>query len=140
MILQQRGTRFYVLADQETYGEPEFGEFAKISIGAAGDSWQEIEKELELPEGALTATVELYNRHAANGHDPLFRKGAKWLKALDKPPFVALDCRIDYCTYFPFPLGGLETRSEEHTAALQLLLRHSYAVLCYKKKHQSTTQ
>lgn len=109
MILQQRGTRFYVLADQETYGEPEFGEFAKISIGAAGDTWEEIEKELELPEGALTATVELYNRHAENGQDPMFRKGAKWLKPLNKPPFVALDCRIDYCTYFTFTLGGLET-------------------------------
>jgi 3-oxo-5alpha-steroid 4-dehydrogenase len=109
MILQQRGTRFWLLADSEIFKEPEFSEFAKIQIGAAGDRWQEIEQDLELPAGTLTTTVELYNRYAAEGRDPLFRKGAKWLKPLTQPPFVALDCRIDFCTYFTFTLGGLDT-------------------------------
>jgi len=108
-ILQQAGTRFWLLLDNEIFAEPEFGQFAKITIGAAGESWEEIERELELPAGALVATVELYNRHAAEGRDPLFRKGAKWLRPLLKPPFVALDCRIDHCAYFSFTLGGLDT-------------------------------
>jgi succinate dehydrogenase/fumarate reductase flavoprotein subunit len=68
-----------------------------------------VEKDLELPQGALTATLELYNRFAAEGRDPLFRKGAKWLKPLTAPPFVALDCRIDLCFYSHFTLGGLDT-------------------------------
>lgn len=110
MILQQRGTRFWLLADGEIFKEPEFSDFAKIKIGAAAESWEELERDLELPAGALTATVAVYNRHAAEGRDPLFHKGGKWLKPLTQPPFVALDCRIDWCTYFTFTLGGLETR------------------------------
>src|SRR3546814_18479576 len=68
MILQQRGTRYYVLADQETYGEPEFGEFAKIRIGAAGTTWQEIEKTLSRRAGEVTETVEMSKRNAPNAH------------------------------------------------------------------------
>ncbi|MGH8445333.1 MAG: FAD-dependent oxidoreductase, partial [Solimonas sp.] len=109
MILQQRGTRFFLLADQGIYAEPEFGQFAKISIGAAGETWDEVERDLELPAGSLTSTVALYNRHAAQGQDPLFRKGAKWLRPLIEPPFVALDCRIDHAVYFSFTLGGIDT-------------------------------
>lgn len=109
MILQQRGTRFWLLADGEIFQEPEFAEFARIRIGAAAESWEELERELELPAGALTTSVALYNRHAAEGRDPLFHKQPKWLKPLTQPPFVALDCRIDYCTYFSFTLGGLDT-------------------------------
>jgi len=108
-ILQQSGTRFWLLLDGAIYAEPEFGQFAKITIGATGDSWQEVERELELPQGALVSTVEGYNRHAAAGRDPLFRKGAKWLRPLTQPPFVALDCRIDHSVYFSFTLGGLDT-------------------------------
>jgi hypothetical protein len=39
----------------------------------------------------------------------LFHKARKWLKPLDEPPFVALDCRVDYCFYSSFTLGGLDT-------------------------------
>ncbi len=108
-ILHQPGNRFWLLLDDEIFAEPEFGQFAKIQIGAAADSWAEIERELELPEGALQSTVEVYNRHAEKGEDPGFRKAAKWLKPLIKPPFVALDCRIDHCLYSSFTLGGLDT-------------------------------
>lgn len=109
-ILQQSGTRFWLLLDQDIYAEPAFGEFAKIGIGAAGETWDEVERDLELPAGSLTGTVAVYNRHAAEGRDPLFRKQPKWLKPLTQPPFVALDCRIDHAVYFSFTLGGLDTR------------------------------
>ena len=108
-ILQQAGTRFFLLLDQAIFAEPEFGQFAKISIGATGDQWEEVERELELPAGALTSTVSLYNQYAAEGRDPLFRKAAKWLRPLTQPPFIALDCRIDHCVYSSFTLGGLDT-------------------------------
>lgn len=108
-ILQQAGNRIFLLQDQETYAEPEFGKFSNISIAAAGETWDEVEKDLELPQGALVATLELYNRFAREGSDPLFRKGRKWLKPLTTPPFVALDCRIDLCFYSHFTLGGLDT-------------------------------
>lgn len=107
--LQQAGNRIFLLQDGETYAEPAFGQFAKIGIAATGDSWEEVERELDLPQGALVSTVEVYNRHAANGVDPLFHKGRRWLKPLDAGPFVALDCRIDATFFSSFTLGGLHT-------------------------------
>ena len=98
------------MLDQASYAEPLFGEHFRIGIGAAGETWTEVEHELELPSGALTATVELYNRHAEAGQDPQFHKAAKWLKPLVEPPFVALDLCVNYAAYTCFTLGGLHTR------------------------------
>ena len=108
-ILDQPGNRVWLLQDHETYAPGLLHEAARVEIGAAGDTWEEVEQELKLPAGTLTATVEVYNRHAAQGDDPLFHKARKWLKPLDKPPFVALDCRVDHAQYSAFTLGGLDT-------------------------------
>jgi succinate dehydrogenase/fumarate reductase flavoprotein subunit len=108
-ILRQSGDRVWLLEDHATYATGEMHELARMEIGAAGETWDEVERELGLPVGSLTSTVALYNRYAAEGQDPLFRKAAKWLKPLDEPPFVALDCRIDHCFYSSFTLGGLDT-------------------------------
>ena len=108
-ILRQTGDRVWLLADRATYGVGELHALARMEIGAAGETWDEVESELTLPKGSLTATVALYNRYAAEGRDPLFHKAAKWLKPLDEPPFVALDCRVDHCFYSSFTLGGLDT-------------------------------
>ena len=108
-ILQQPGDRVWLLADAATYQPMEFQALSRVEIGAAGESWEEVERELGLPVGALVATVELYNRNAARGEDPLFHKAERWLVPLEKPPLVALDCRIDHCFYSSFTLGGLDT-------------------------------
>ena len=108
-ILQQDGNRAWLLADAGTYGASAMHELAKIEIGAAADTWEEVERELQLPAGCLTSTVAIYNEFAARGEDPLFHKAKKWLKALNEPPFVALDCRKDHCYYSSFTLGGLDT-------------------------------
>lgn len=108
-ILQQPGDRIWLLADHAGYAAPEFQQLARMEIGAAGETWEEVEQELGLPRRALVGTVELYNRYAALGEDPLFHKAAKWLQPLNEPPFVALDCRIDHCFYSSFTLGGLDT-------------------------------
>jgi 3-oxo-5alpha-steroid 4-dehydrogenase len=108
-ILRQSGDRIWLLEDHATYASGEMQQLAKIEIGAAGETWEEVERELKLPQDSLTATVRLYNHYAAQGVDPLFHKAAKWLKPLTEPPFVALDCRIDHCFYASFTLGGLDT-------------------------------
>jgi 3-oxo-5alpha-steroid 4-dehydrogenase len=108
-ILRQPGERIWLLEDHATFALGDMQALAKMEIGAAGETWEEVERELQLPQGALTGTVSLYNRNAAQGIDPLFHKAAKWLKPLDEPPFVALDCRIDHCFYASFTLGGLDT-------------------------------
>jgi succinate dehydrogenase/fumarate reductase flavoprotein subunit len=64
-----------------------------------------------LPEGALVATVELYNRHAARGRDPLFHKGSEFLKPLTAAPFGAIEVSVERVTYATFTLGGLRTRT-----------------------------
>jgi 3-oxo-5alpha-steroid 4-dehydrogenase len=120
-ILRQPGNSVWLLADQATYAPPEFQQLARIGIGAAGDTWEEVERELQLPRGVLVGTVAVYNHYAALGQDPLFHKAPKWLQPLQVPPFVALDCRVDHCFYSSFTLGGLDTlptgevRSEDGT-------------------------
>ena len=68
----------------------------------------QLESEMGLPAGSLQATLELYNRHAADGNDPLFHKSAPWVRPL-VPPIGAFDLRIGPAPYAPFTLGGLET-------------------------------
>ncbi|CAB5106336.1 putative FAD-binding component for oxidoreductase [Burkholderia cenocepacia] len=103
----QADDRIYLLVDHATYQEPPA--IARIGIAAAGETWEEVERDLRMPAGTLTATVDVYNRHAADGVDPLFHKAKQWLQPLIEPPFVALDCRIDYAFYPHFTLGGLDT-------------------------------
>jgi succinate dehydrogenase/fumarate reductase flavoprotein subunit len=107
---QQPGDRIYLLADSSIYDRPFYGkELRTGDIIATGDTWEEVERELQLPAGSLVATVEMYNRFAERGEDPLFHKAKKWLKPLSEPPFVALDYRIDLGVYSSFTLGGLDT-------------------------------
>jgi succinate dehydrogenase/fumarate reductase flavoprotein subunit len=68
----------------------------------------QLENEMGLPAGSLQSTLELYNRHAAEGNDPLFHKSAPWVRPL-VPPIGAFDLRIGPAPYAPFTLGGLET-------------------------------
>ena len=85
---RQVGDRIYLLVDESIFSQPT--ELQRWEIAAVGESWQEVEHELGMVEGSLTATVEVHNRHAAKGEDPLFHKHEKWLKPLDEPPFAAL--------------------------------------------------
>jgi 3-oxo-5alpha-steroid 4-dehydrogenase len=58
-----------------------------------------------LPEGALRSTVEVYNKHAADGIDPLLHKKSEWVKPIGSP-VAALDLRG---FTLGFTLGGLRT-------------------------------
>ena len=55
--------------------------------------------------------MDLYNRHAVRGEDPLFHKGRAWVRPL-VPPLGAVDLRVGPAPYAPFTLGGLETTVE----------------------------
>ena len=58
----------------------------------------------------MAATVRTFNRYAAEGHDPIFRKAPEWLKVLDEGPFAALELGIGSSFFSFFTLGGLSTR------------------------------
>ncbi|WP_430331431.1 FAD-dependent oxidoreductase [Rhodococcus sp. ACT016] len=66
---------------------------------------EELEAEMGLPAGALQATVDVYNRHAENGEDPLFGKKTEWNKPIGSP-VAAIDLRG---MTGGFTLGGLRT-------------------------------
>jgi succinate dehydrogenase/fumarate reductase flavoprotein subunit len=108
--LQQPDRRVYLVAsaaDFEDYQKTSYlgAKFA----GTAEKSVAELEAELQLPEGALQATVEIYNRNAREGCDPLFHKSAEWLRPLELP-LAALDCTPGHGAFYPFfTLGGLDT-------------------------------
>jgi len=70
---------------------------------------EELEREAGFAEGVLVATMEVYNRHAAKGEDPLFHKRPELLRPLVTPPFALIDCRIENAIWSGFTLGGLRT-------------------------------
>lgn len=103
-LLHQDG-RAWLIVDDVIFEKPSyFGEVAGV-----GESFSELEAELKLPAGSLEATMSVYNRHAEKGDDPVFHKGADYLKPLDTPPFGAFDCTTENALYAAFTLGGLWT-------------------------------
>ena len=66
---------------------------------------EELEAEMGLPAGSLQSTVDLYNRHAAEGSDPVLGKKSEWVKPI-VGPFAAIDLRG---RTGGFTLGGLKT-------------------------------
>jgi succinate dehydrogenase/fumarate reductase flavoprotein subunit len=98
-IFRQDG-EFYWIHDNDTY---ELND-SDMQVKWAGDTIEELEREIGLPEGSLQATIELYNRHATQGRDPVFHKGREFLKPLNAPPFGAIDCRTTETLYATFTL------------------------------------
>lgn len=108
-MIDQPGNCVYLLLDNAHYSEP--FEFARMSIAATGDNWQEVERELDMPQGTLSSSMKVYNGHARNGDDPLFGKREPVLKPLDKGPFIALELNFETSYFSFFTLGGLKTSS-----------------------------
>ncbi|TFH43001.1 MAG: FAD-binding protein [Chrysiogenales bacterium] len=69
-------------------------------------------KKCGIPEDALVRTVESYNEQCARGADREFGKSSEYLRTIEKPPFYAIDCRIE-TLMFPSPcltMGGLKVK------------------------------
>lgn len=105
--VDQPGGKVYLLLDNAHFVQPM--DFARMRIAGTGDSWHEVEAELAMPPGTLSATMAVYNAHARSGRDSLFGKRPPILVSLDQGPFVALelDFRDSYFSFFT--LGGLRT-------------------------------
>ncbi|WP_018991427.1 FAD-dependent oxidoreductase [Aromatoleum toluclasticum] len=109
-VLRQPAGRAWLIVDDEIFGRPMI--HRDITIAAVGETWEELEQELALPEGSLRRTAEAFNRNAAEGSDPDFHKAANWLRPLTKAPFAALSyCRGDIPGH-AFTLGGLATDTD----------------------------
>lgn len=109
-MIDQPGDCVYLLLDSAHYIEP--FEHARMTIAGTGDDWEEVERELEMPEGTLSATMKFYNDHASKGQDPLFGKKAPILQTLDKGPFIAIELNFETSYFSFFTLGGLKTSAD----------------------------
>ena len=105
--VDQPGGKVYLLLDNAHFVQPM--DFAQITIAGTGESWEEVEAELEMPERTLATTMAFYNKHAHKGRDPLFEKRAPILTPLDQGPLVALELNFQNSYFSFFTLGGLRT-------------------------------
>lgn len=108
--VDQPGDRVYLLLDSAHFEQPP--EFARMTIAGTGHDWEEVERELEMPEGTLSRTMAFYNEHAREGRDPLFDKQQPILTPLDQGPFVALELHFQNSYFSFFTLGGLKTSTD----------------------------
>ena len=108
--VDQPGDRVYLLLDSAHFEQPP--EFARVTIAGTGNDWEEVERELDMPEGTLSRTMAFYNRHAREGRDPLFDKQPPILTPLDQGPFVALELNFETSYFSFFTLGGLKTSTD----------------------------
>jgi 3-oxo-5alpha-steroid 4-dehydrogenase len=94
----------YLIVDESHYAPNWLG------MGASWvcESAAELEREMALPDGTLVDTLDYFNRHAAEGSDPLFGKRLPTLEPL-LAPLAGFDLRAGAFIYAPFTLGGLHT-------------------------------
>jgi fumarate reductase flavoprotein subunit len=70
----------------------------------AADSIEELATKMGIEPAVLKATVDEYNSFCEKGHDDLFAKEPKYLRALKGPKFYALKCNL----VFLGTLGGIK--------------------------------
>jgi 3-oxo-5alpha-steroid 4-dehydrogenase len=108
LALLHRGGRAWLVVDDAVFERPTY----EREVAAVGETPAELERELGLPEGSLSATLSLYNTHAERGLDPVFHKHESYVTPLVRPPFGAFDCTTESSIYAAFTLGGLDTDTE----------------------------
>jgi 3-oxo-5alpha-steroid 4-dehydrogenase len=108
-ILSDNAERHFFILTVDQYGDYEKMNFMAAQVVGTGETIAELEEELQLPTGTLASTIEIYNRNAAQGEDPLFHKAKDWLEVLELP-LVALELTPGRGAFWPyFTLGGLDT-------------------------------
>jgi 3-oxo-5alpha-steroid 4-dehydrogenase len=100
-LIQAQG-HAYLIVDEEHYTP----NWLNVHASWVCETAVELENEIGLPSGSLTATISYYNEHAERGADPLFHK--RLLSPL-RGPLAAFDLRAEKFFYAPFTLGGLHT-------------------------------
>lgn len=96
----------YLLLDDATFQRG----LVRMEPSWVAETIEELAREAGLPEDSLVRTVELYNRGAARGEDPLFHKRPERVVPLVNPPYALVDCRIaSGAVWSGFTIGGLRT-------------------------------
>ena len=109
-ILDRPEGRYYLIIDSrhfEILSRPPMGGYP---VAGTGESIEELEQELNLPQGALINTLTAYNQCAKNAKDPTHHKSPKYLTPLDQPPYAAFDLTVGNGAIFAtMTFGGLDT-------------------------------
>ena len=105
-LFTQNSGRGFVVLDDEVYESLTIDDHWGARPTWVCGSVEELEEEMGLPAGALQSSLDLYNRYAEVGQDPLFHKRAEYLKPL-RAPFGAFDLRE--APFQIFTIGGLHT-------------------------------
>ncbi len=107
-VVVHQGGLAYLISDadhayEKSFFYPEVGKTDSIAA---------LEKQLDLPDGALQATVNYYNSHARQGKDPQFSKQREYIAPITKAPFRAyrIDASQDFAPILTF--GGLLTNTD----------------------------
>ncbi|MBF6451183.1 FAD-dependent oxidoreductase [Nocardia aobensis] len=108
--LIRQNNEAYLIIDESALEEAQNSVSSAAAMRAQPPAWgaesvEELESEIGFPAGALQATVEVYNRHAKDGIDPLLGKKPEWVKPIGTP-LAAYDLRN---RTGGFTLGGLKT-------------------------------
>jgi len=98
----------YLVTDEATYEAVPVEERLGRAPKWVSDTISGLEAEIGLPNGSLQATMDLYNRHARDGRDPVFHKRSEHTHEL-VPPFGA----IDICAHEVMP--GFDGGEVENT-------------------------
>ncbi len=110
-LIQQDNTAYLVMdmaAHEEALATETSTPYFRQPPTWAAETVDELESDMGLPAGSLAATVQMYNRHAATGTDPLLHKKEQWVRPLTGP-VAAWDMRGFTAG---FTLGGLRTDVE----------------------------
>lgn len=105
MVYKQDNTAYFITDDANYESAPESMEGMRRRPDWVAGTVAELEADIGLPTGSLQHTVEYYNRHAAEGRDPMFHKDRRWLTPLEAP-FGAIELSGQISG---FALGGLLT-------------------------------
>lgn len=109
-ILDRPDLNYYLIIDSRYFDVLERPPGGGYPIAGTGETITELEEELALPTGSLVNTLDLYNRFAQTGEDPIHHKAAKYVHALDQPPYAAFDLSVRAGGYFAvMTFGGLDT-------------------------------
>lgn len=110
-LLRHQDGKGHLIVDEDIYEVNLVGMQAKTVV----ETVEELAAEIGVPADSLAATLDVYNRGAAVGEDPLYGKRADMLVPLE-PPLGAIDLSVDATFYAVFTLGGL--RTDVHSAVL----------------------
>jgi 3-oxo-5alpha-steroid 4-dehydrogenase len=117
-VMEQPGQKAYLVVDAESFAYPKITAH-RHKLVDGWESVEEMEAALDLPKGALVATLEAYNQAAEEHQDPQFHKHPDYVQPLTSGPWAAFDVSFDSSSYLYMTLGGLRTNADAEVVDLR---------------------